>query len=75
MYSELLLRLKQKEKEHFIDNDLYCPKCKSVLIRRKSKFSDGYWYGCSDYPGCKYLINEGLGFYKKKKKGKFNLNN
>lgn len=30
-----------------------CPKCGSEMIKRKNKFGDGYWYGCSGYPKCK----------------------
>ena len=32
-----------------------CPKCGGRLIRKKGKF--GYFFGCSNYPTCKYTKN------------------
>lgn len=32
-----------------------CPKCGSLLVRRKGKF--GEFLGCSAFPGCRYTIN------------------
>lgn len=33
-----------------------CPKCGGNLIRRKGKY--GYFYGCSNYPKCRYAITQ-----------------
>ena len=30
----------------------YCPRCNGILVRRKGKYGD--FYGCSNYPDCKY---------------------
>lgn len=38
-------------------NELICPMCGCEMIKRKSKFNDGYWYGCNNYPRCKYKIS------------------
>jgi ssDNA-binding Zn-finger/Zn-ribbon topoisomerase 1 len=38
-------------------NIVYCPDCGCEMIKRKSKFGDGYWYGCSGYPKCKKTLN------------------
>ncbi len=46
---ELLLENKNIK----IMNDvLYCPKCHNVLVKRKGKY--GEFYGCENYPKCKY---------------------
>lgn len=29
-----------------------CPNCNVPMIRRQSKFRNGYWWGCSNYPEC-----------------------
>ena len=40
-------------RENIIDNDLYkCPKCGGYLIERNGQY--GRFYGCSNYPKCKY---------------------
>lgn len=35
-----------------------CPKCNVPMVRRKSKFNGGYWWGCSNYPECKITSAE-----------------
>jgi len=32
-----------------------CPKCKGALARRYGKY--GYFYGCSNFPGCRFTKN------------------
>lgn len=32
-----------------------CPECGGILIRRKGRY--GYFYGCSEFPGCRYTRN------------------
>lgn len=47
-----------------------CPNCSKGKIKAiKSKFSDGYFGGCSNYPQCNYSISEN--FFKQKKQKKF----
>jgi ssDNA-binding Zn-finger/Zn-ribbon topoisomerase 1 len=29
-----------------------CPECGAPMIRRRSKFREGYWWGCSNWPDC-----------------------
>ena len=41
----------EKEKKEIVYSEHKCPKCKSKLIERKSKY--GKFYGCSTYPKCK----------------------
>jgi len=38
--------IQQKEKT------VICNLCGAEMIKRKSKFGDNYWYGCSNYPRC-----------------------
>ena len=42
-----------------LNEDKYCPKCESIMIRRvaKSGFNTGkeFW-GCSRYPKCRYIL-------------------
>lgn len=35
-----------------------CPVCKVPMVRRKSKFGDNFWWGCSNYPECKITSAE-----------------
>ncbi len=34
--------------------NLICPKCNGQLILREGKY--GYFYGCSNYPNCKFTM-------------------
>jgi len=36
-------------------NSGICPQCGGTLVRRKGKY--GYFYGCSNYPKCKYTLS------------------
>ncbi len=45
---------KKKEYNKKIDSGI-CPKCGGNLIKRKGKF--GYFYGCSNYPKCKFTTH------------------
>lgn len=52
-------RLEHKEKvkeiiENKEDKEKLCPKCKKPLILRKGKY--GEFYGCSNFPTCKYTL-------------------
>jgi ssDNA-binding Zn-finger/Zn-ribbon topoisomerase 1 len=39
-------------------NKISCPDCGQDMIRRKSKWGDGYWYGCSGFPDCKKTMKD-----------------
>lgn len=41
-------------KESLIESEI-CPRCNGKLIKRKGK--NGYFYGCSNYPKCRYTKN------------------
>lgn len=48
------------EKKNGISKDdwkeaLFCPQCNSLLAKKKGK--NGYFYGCLNYPKCKYTRN------------------
>jgi ssDNA-binding Zn-finger/Zn-ribbon topoisomerase 1 len=30
-----------------------CSLCGAEMIKRKSKFNNGYWWGCSNFPRCR----------------------
>lgn len=45
---------KVREEKESIKNGI-CPKCKGKLILRDGKY--GRFYGCSNYPKCKYTLN------------------
>jgi len=40
------------------EKTVYCPSCGSKMIKRKNKWKDTYWYGCSDFPNCRSVIQE-----------------
>lgn len=46
------LREKQAGKDAAAQPGPLCPKCGSLLVRRKGKF--GEFLGCSSFPGCRY---------------------
>lgn len=45
---------KNRKREELIDQKI-CPYCKTKLILRKGKYGD--FYGCSNYPKCKFTKN------------------
>lgn len=47
------VRDNQRERQLKIDNGI-CPRCGGTLILRNGKF--GRFYGCSNYPNCKFII-------------------
>lgn len=49
-HKEDVKNIKQKKEE--LENQNICPYCNSPLILRKGKYGD--FYGCSQYPKCKY---------------------
>jgi len=57
MYSDLILRLKKKAEE-MEDDSFKCALCGEEMIRRKSKWGPGYWWGCSNYPRCRHTVKE-----------------
>jgi ssDNA-binding Zn-finger/Zn-ribbon topoisomerase 1 len=34
------------------ENEVICNVCGAEMIKRKSKFGNGFWWGCSNYPRC-----------------------
>lgn len=44
-----------KEEKEFKISKGVCPKCGGMLILRKGRY--GRFYGCSNYPVCKYILN------------------
>lgn len=53
----------QKEKQeilsinnNFIPEEMKCPKCNGVLVRRIGKF--GQFWGCSNFPHCHFTKNK-----------------
>jgi ssDNA-binding Zn-finger/Zn-ribbon topoisomerase 1 len=60
MYSELLVRLhKQAEADKLSEPEKFmCSVCGAEMIRRKSKFNNGYWWGCSNFPRCRNTFKE-----------------
>ncbi len=54
-YEELGKILKQREEEGAEADELACPRCGGVLIKRKGRY--GAFYGCSSFPQCRYTRN------------------
>lgn len=51
----------RKYKENLIDNEI-CPRCHGKLIKRNGK--NGSFYGCSNFPKCRYTKNiENIKYY------------
>lgn len=49
------IRAKEREKEEKLSMGI-CPRCGGDLVLRTGKY--GNFYGCSNYPNCKYTIQE-----------------
>lgn len=52
---------KQKEEilslnDNFIPEDMKCPKCHGMLVRRTGKF--GRFWGCNNFPNCHFTKNK-----------------
>lgn len=45
------------QKEKVIAPDLVCPRCKGELIKREGRY--GSFYGCANFPSCRYTKNIG----------------
>lgn len=39
--------------EMITPKEVYCHECKQPMIRRKSNWDNGYWWGCSLFPQCR----------------------
>ncbi len=66
---------KAKSAEINAANDLpRCPRCKSVIIKRKGK--NGYFWGCSNFPKCRATFNDknGKPDFESKKNNSTNFN-
>lgn len=44
-----------KNTENNEETDLQCPKCGGNLVKRKGKY--GYFYGCEEFPRCRFTKN------------------
>ncbi len=51
-YEEMGKILKNSE-----ETDLQCPKCGGNLVKRKGRY--GYFYGCEEFPRCRFTKNTG----------------
>ncbi len=40
--------------------NVMCPSCGREMVKRKNKFGDGYWFGCSGFPSCKKTLKNNL---------------
>lgn len=49
---ELFKRL-HEQTNYQKENAVICNVCGAEMIKRKSKFSNGFWWGCSNFPSCK----------------------
>ena len=57
-YDKLIIELKALASTFKEDEQKMCPYCRNVLIKRVSKFGfNKYWYGCSNYPRCKFTCS------------------
>lgn len=50
------IKMAKKDKEKPEERVKICPRCGGNLIERKGKF--GLFYGCSNYPKCKYTLKK-----------------
>jgi restriction system protein len=50
MYSKEISKL-------FSDERKFCPKCEDEMILRTSRVKGNKFWGCSNYPRCKFILN------------------
>lgn len=43
------------EKQYIVNENIKCPECGSIMYLKTSKY--GQFYGCSNYPKCKGIVN------------------
>ena len=43
------------EKQYIVNENIRCPECGSIMYLKTSKY--GQFYGCSNYPKCKGIVN------------------
>jgi len=55
VYPEVVINLGNS----FIEVELFCPLCGSMLVLRKNRRTGAEFYGCSSYPDCKYSVGIG----------------
>jgi len=41
----------------FSDSRKFCPKCESEMVLRTARANGNQFWGCSNYPRCKYILN------------------
>lgn len=46
------LTIEQKQEYYFKKQNLFCPYCRGLLVKKQGK--NGFFYGCSNYPNCKF---------------------
>lgn len=50
MYSKEVSKL-------FSDDRKFCPKCENVMVLRTAKVKGNQFWGCSNYPRCRFILN------------------
>jgi len=50
VYSKEILEL-------FSDSRKFCPKCESEMVLRTARLTGNQFWGCSNYPRCKFILN------------------
>ncbi len=47
----------QEVTELFSDSKKYCPKCEKEMVLRTARLTGNQFWGCSNYPRCKFILN------------------
>ncbi|HEY5345061.1 MAG TPA: restriction endonuclease [Verrucomicrobiae bacterium] len=47
----------QEISELFSDSRKFCPKCESEMVLRTARLRGNQFWGCSNYPRCKFILN------------------
>ena len=44
----------------FSDERKFCPKCESEMVLRTNRLKGNKFWGCANFPGCKFILNCGV---------------
>jgi restriction system protein len=57
MLNESGLIHSQEVSELFSDTRKFCPKCEREMVLRTARLTGNQFWGCSNYPRCKFVLN------------------
>jgi hypothetical protein len=57
MLEESGLMSSKEDSALFSDSRKFCPKCEREMVLRRARLTGRQFWGCSNYPRCKFILN------------------